>query len=209
MHCLNRNQTEEILNDREVSLMFSDLLLSNNLSPAQMKKAASLSKKFSPTNKADLEKAYHLLFSLFCTNRIQETEICLDVLTQLKFNGNFNLWTFIEPSYCLKFFLTRDESVKQEITRMLREDVKSKWDDEDEHQEWIQKILDGELVKNAQEQLDRYIEDGIKTEYIWRVSLLTTYLHVLALGATGALNPSVVNDAINQNLARLREISAA
>ena len=92
---------------------------------------------------------------------------------------------------------------------MLREDVKSKWDDEDEHQEWIQKILDGELVKNAQEQLDRYIEDGIKTEYIWRVSLLTKYLHVLALGATGVLKPSVVNDAINQNLARLREISAA
>ena len=189
--------------------MFSDLLLSDNLSPAQMKKAASLSKKFSPTNKADLEKAYHLLFSLFCTNRIQETEICLDVLTQLKFNGNFNLWTFIEPSYCLKFFLTHDESVKQEITRMLREDVKSKWDDEEEHQEWIQKILDGESVKNAQEQLDRYIEDGIKTEYFWRVNLLTAYLHVLALGATGVLNPSVVNDAINQNLARLREISTA
>ena len=61
-------------------------------------------------------------------------------------------------------------------------------------------------MKNAQEQLDRYIEDGIKTEYFWRVNLLTTYLHVLALGATGVLNPSVVHDAINQNLARLKEI---
>ena len=96
----------------------------------------------------------------------------LDALTKLKFNGNFNLWTFIEPCYCLKFFLTHDESVKQEITRMLREDVKSKWHDDDEHQEWIQKILDGESVKNAQEELDRYIEDGVEKEYFWRVNLL-------------------------------------
>ena len=92
---------------------------------------------------------------------------------------------------------------------MLREDVKSKWHDDDEHQEWIQKILDGESVKNAQEELDRYIDDGVEKEYFWRVNLLTEYLHVLALGATGVLNPSVVRDAINQNLARLREISAA
>ena len=106
--------------------MFSDLLKLKNLSKEQQTKAISLSKKFSSTNKTDLEKANNLLFSLFCSDRREGVDICLKALTGLKFNGNFNLWTFIQPSYCLKYYLTTDESVKEEITRMLREDVKSK-----------------------------------------------------------------------------------
>lgn len=186
--------------------MFSDLLKLKNLSKEQQTKAISLSKKFSSTNKTDLEKANNLLFSLFCSDRREGVDICLKALTGLKFNGNFNLWAFIQPSYCLKYYLTIDESVKEEITRMLREDVKSKWHDDDEHQEFIQKILDGELVQSAQEELDRYIDDGIKEEYIWRVNLLIEYLYVLALGATGSLNKTTVMDEIKKNLVRLREI---
>ena len=186
--------------------MFSDLLKLENLSKEQQTKAISLSKKFSSTNKTDLEKANNLLFSLFCSDRREGVDICLKALTGLKFNGNFNLWTFIQPSYCLKYYLTTDESVKEEITRMLREDVKSKWHDDDEHQEFIQKILDGELVQSAQEELDRYIDDGIKEEYIWRVNLLIEYLYVLALGAIGSLNKTTVMDEIKKNLVRLREI---
>ena len=68
------------------------------------------------------------------------------------------------------------------------------------------KILDGELVQSAQEELDRYIDDGIKEEYIWRVNLLIEYLYVLALGATGSLNKTTVMDEIKKNLVRLREI---
>lgn len=117
------------------------------------------------------------------------------------------MWAFIQPSYCLKYYLTTDESVKEEITRMLREDVKSKWHDDEEHQEFMRKILDGELVQSAQEELERYIDDGIKEEYIWRVNLLIEYLYVLALGATGLLNKSIVTDEIEKNLIRLREIS--
>lgn len=48
--------------------MFSDLLKLKNLSKEQQTKAISLSKKFSSTNKTDLEKANNLLFSLFCLN---------------------------------------------------------------------------------------------------------------------------------------------
>lgn len=173
--------------------MFSDLLELKNLSKEQQTKAISLSKKFSSTNKTDLEKANNLLFSLFCSDQREGVDICLKVLTGLKFNGNFNLWAFIQPSYCLKYYLTTDESVKEEITRMLREDVKSKWHD-------------GEVVQSAQEELDRYIDDGIKEEYIWRVNLLIEYLYVLALGATGSLNKSAVMDEIKKNLVRLREI---
>lgn len=187
--------------------MFSDLLNLENLSKEQQTKAISLSKKFSPTNKTDLEKANDLLFSLFCSNRLEGVDICLKILTSLKFNGNFNLWTFIQPSYCLKYYLTTDENVKEEITRMLCEDVKSKWHDDDEHQEFIQKILDGELVQSAQEELERYIDDGVKKEYIWRVNLLIEYLYVLALGATGLLSKSIVMGEIEKNLIRLREIS--
>lgn len=49
--------------------MFSDLLKLKNLSKEQQTKAISLSKKFSSTNKTDLEKANNLLFSLFCSDR--------------------------------------------------------------------------------------------------------------------------------------------
>ena len=74
--------------------MFSDLLKLKNLSKEQQTKAISLSKKFSSTNKTDLEKANNLLFSLFCSDRREGVDICLKALTGLKFNGNFNLWTF-------------------------------------------------------------------------------------------------------------------
>ena len=61
--------------------MFSDLLKLKNLSKKQQTKAISLSKKFSSTNKTDLEKANNLLFSLFCSDRREEVDICLKVLT--------------------------------------------------------------------------------------------------------------------------------
>lgn len=185
--------------------MFSDLLHLADLSQSQMQKTTSLSKKFNPNNKVCLEKAHTLLFELFCANHLQGVHVCLDVMTQLKFNGNFNLWTFIEPSYCLKYFLTDDDAIKAEITRMLRYDVVSKWEDEDEHDENIQNILDGRDVQSAQEQLDRYINDD-NQEFYWRINLLIKYLHILALGATGKLNKSMVLNEIDTNIARLREM---
>lgn len=187
--------------------MFSNLVNLGNLSKSQMVKATSLSKKFSPTNKFDLEKLHILIFDLFCANNLDGVNICLDIMTKLKFNGNFNLWTFIEPSYCLKYFLTEKNAVKTEISRMLRHDIVSKWEDEDEHNEDMQNILNGKDVQSAQEQLSRYIDHDIQHEYHWRINLLIKYLHVLALGATGKLSKSVVLDEINTNLARLREIA--
>ena len=89
---------------------------------------------------------------------------------------------------------------------MLLKDIKSKWHDDDEHQEFIKTILDGELVQSAKEQLDKHINDGPKAEYDWRESLLSEYLYVLALGATGSLNKTIVLTEIANNLARLEEL---
>lgn len=186
--------------------MFSDLLHLENLSKSQVKRATSLSKKFNPNNKLHLEKAHTLLFDLFCANQLEGVHICLNVMTQLKFNGNFNLWVFIEPSYCLKYFLTDDDAIKTEMTKMLHHDITSKWEDEDEHKENIQNILDGNEVQSAQEQLSRYIDDDIKHEFHWRVNLLIKYLHIFALGATGKLSKCMVLNEINTHITRLRYI---
>lgn len=185
--------------------MFNQLLANNDLTKKQKGLAESLSKKFSPKNKGDLEKANELLFSLFYTENLNAIQICLDVLTKIRFDGNFNLWAFIQPSYCLKYFLSDDTDEKVRITEMLKTEVRSEWDDDDEHQEFLQKILDGELVHASEEKLEQRKNDP-DGEYTWRTIVLQNYLHILALGATGKINIDKAMSEIHSNLKRLKEL---
>lgn len=58
---------------------FKDFIPSEPLSPYQEIRLKSLQKKFSVTNKADLEKAYKLLFDAYLTeNRVLVTH-CLEI----------------------------------------------------------------------------------------------------------------------------------
>ena len=84
---------------------FEKLLENNKITKKQMKTAESLSKRFLPTNKHNLEKANNLLFELFFDENIEEAEIVINIITKIKFNGNFQQWSFVEPSYCLKYYL--------------------------------------------------------------------------------------------------------
>ena len=69
-----------------------------------------------------------------------------------------------------------------------------------------QKILGGEQVNDAQDELERYGKTPAK-EYSWRQALLQAYLLVWALGATGKLSLFAVIGQINENIARLQELA--
>lgn len=134
---------------------------------------------------------------------------CLDMLISIKFEGNFNTWGFIQPSYCLKCFLSENEAEKAEIQSVLREDVRPKWDDDKEHHKSIEEILDGKLIESAKKQLIRYGNDSLKDEYDWRSNLLIKYLYVFALGAIGSLSKSKVLNKINSHIIRILKLYIA
>ena len=184
---------------------FEKLLENNKITKKQMKTAESLSKRFLPTNKHNLEKANNLLFELFFDENIEEAEIVMNIITKIKFNGNFQQWSFVEPSYCLKYYLSRDCREKEEITKMLIYDVRSEWDDEIENLEFKKRIMDGELVESSKRRLDDYLNNE-KNEYMWRIPLIIDYLKVIALGSNGLLSYDIAIKEIEENIEREKEL---
>ncbi len=181
--------------------MFKDLLSLEGLSKRQEKKARAIAEKFSPKNKKDLEKAYDLMFDFLFQENTQGLNIVLSELTKIKFMGNFAIWEYIEPSYTLKFYLSDDEKEKQEIRRMLNEDVKSPLDSDEEHREYLNKIRNGLVLDTALEFAD--FDDDEKDS---REGILTAYLQIYALGATGTISEQKCLEEIECNIFRLKDL---
>lgn len=92
--------------------MFDEILKNPNLTKKQTKTVNTLIKQFSEKSAKDLSKANSLLFDFYISEKSEAMNICLDVLTNIKFNGNFELWSEIEPSVCLKYYLSNNEDEK-------------------------------------------------------------------------------------------------
>lgn len=184
-------------------MIFKKLLTTDGLTAKQIKSIESLDKKFSKTSAANLEKANELLFSLLYANNLTAVNTLLDFMTEIPFNGNFNQWTFVEPSYALRYFLSDDEAEKAKISQYLTTEVRSEWDDDDDHAEFLQKKRDGMLVQSSLEQLERY-NTSEKEEFNWRTFVLIRYLELLAIGATGKIDEATVLQQINENIDRQR-----
>ena len=188
-------------------MMFKELLNFERLTSSQIKKIEQLDKKFSATNAKHLEMANNLLFSLLYDDNLPALEKLLAFMTQIPFNKNFNLWSFIEPSYTLQYFLTDDDDKKTKITQYLTTEVRSEWDDDDEHAEFLQRKLDGSLVQSSLEKLECH-KTSEKDEFIWRTAVLIRYLEVLALGASGKLDKTSVLNEIHHHIERQRFLNA-
>ncbi|MDO4764238.1 MAG: hypothetical protein Q4A00_07650 [Flavobacteriaceae bacterium] len=186
---------------------FKELLKHEGLTAQQIKHIELLDKKFSATNASNLKKANDLLFSLLYTNNLSAVQTLLDLMTQIPFNGNFNQWTFVEPSYTLRYFLSNDNTEKEKIKHYLINEVRSEWDDDEEHAEHLQKKRDGMLVESSLEQLERY-NTSEKEEFTWRTTVLIRYLEVLTIGATGKLDEKNVLNEINSNIERQKALNA-
>ncbi len=186
--------------------MLKELLKLKGLSKRQEKKARAIAEKFSIKNKNDLGKAYDLMFDFLFQENTQGLNILLDELTKIKFTGNFNIWVFIQPSYTLKFYLTDDKEVKQEIRQMLIEEVKSSLDSEEEHQEYLNEIRDGLLVNMSLKKIENRTLDNKADEIHYRQNLLIDYFQIYALGATGAISEQKCLEEIEINIARLKEL---
>lgn len=183
--------------------MFENLK-NDTLTIKQIKTIESL-KEFSITRKRDLEKANDLLFDFYYANNMIAVKKMLDVMTTIKFNGDFNFWTFVQPSYCLKYFLSSNENNKKEITEMLYNDVKSSLDTKEEHLEFLLEIQNGRLLESAQTKLLKNM-DNENDEYVWRSNLIKKYLHILALGTKGIISSETVLLEINKNINRQKEL---
>lgn len=183
--------------------MFKNLVKLSNLNKSQIKRAESLSENFSEKNKAHLEKANNLLFEFWYAENMLAVQIILDVLTTIKFNGNFNLWVFIEPSYALKYYLSQDITIRNNIRKMLNEDVVSPLHDREEHAERLEKIRNGLLIDMSKGSLNENLDNNL-SEYDFRSSLLRKYLHLFALGATGSISEEECLDEIESNYSRLQ-----
>ncbi len=182
---------------------FKDFIPSEPLSPYQEIRLKALQKKFSVTNKADLEKAYELLFDAYLTEKTVLVTHCLEIFLNIPFKQNFNTWTFVEPAYTLKYYLSTDEKEKATIQKYLLEEVRSPWYDDQEHQEYIQEIRNGKHINIDQEEYEKYKEG--KSKWIFLRILLVSYLHLNALGAIGNISDQEVKRKIKEIITELKK----
>lgn len=182
---------------------FKDFIPSEPLSPYQEIRLKALQKKFSVTNKVDLEKAYELLFDAYLTENTVLVTHCLEILLNIPFKQNFNTWTFVEPAYTPKYYLSTDEKEKATIQKYLLEEVHSPWYDDQEHQEYIQEIRNGKHINIDQEEYEKYKEG--KSKWIFLRILLVSYLHLNALGAIGNISDQEVKRKIKEIITELKK----
>lgn len=185
--------------------MLSFLMDVNGLNKQQKRWISSLTKKFSEKNSGDLEKACNLLYSLYYSGHMEAVKECMRIVCQIKFDGNFNTWTFIQPAYTLKFYMSQDSTEQGAIRQMLCHDVRSKLHDDEQHQITLDKIRLGHSVQTALKSLERNGKEP-KDEYTFRQIVLFAYLHVLAIGTCKELNEPEVRKQIDANLKRLVEL---
>ncbi len=94
--------------------------ISKSLTDKKMIKiATSLSKKYKPTSSNELEKTNLLLNHLYFKNQKNEALKVINLLEKEDFNGNYDLWSWIEPALLMKCWITKDESEIQKIINKI------------------------------------------------------------------------------------------
>lgn len=72
------------------------------------RRCISLSKRFTSTRQADLQKAYELVIDLYLMDRKKEILLISEELEKIDFTGDFNLWTWIEAILLLRCKILHD-----------------------------------------------------------------------------------------------------
>ncbi|NDV68288.1 DUF6707 family protein [Dysgonomonas sp. 25] len=151
-----------------------------------------LLKKISLKSSSDLEKLQNILYLLFINNSKKHFEDLASVIVKLNFNGNYNLWTWIESMLALITLETENTVISttayNKISENYNDDKKAK-----------DSILNGELLhlREVEESLKEGNEKNINE---WKTILLSDYVLIKALGKS----PKYSCDFLQKEIESLR-----
>ncbi len=100
--------------------------ISNRIKDAKLSKTAlSLHKHFKPTRATELERNFHFVTELYFANYPNEVLAILNKIEEIKFNGNHNHWSFIQPLLFLKCRIIKDSDNQkvQSIVKIIEQTV--------------------------------------------------------------------------------------
>jgi hypothetical protein len=175
--------------------------------PKVARLANSLAKNFKSTASDPLERAKNLAYLLYVQ---EQPALCLQVcqlLSDITFKGNYNLWTWIELTLALEWKLRADAG-QQELAQACANTIRDTYQTGSETEQ-VQKIatlerrLMGSLlydteIANAQQSGDKIGEKN------WLMLQLGALLFIEALGGSNALPASALEQQFALNLAKLR-----
>ncbi len=155
------------------------------------KTALSLSKKYKPTVANELERADRLATDLFFKSYENEALTIIEVLEKEVFNGNYNLWTWIQSALLLKcWILERSENeVSQQTIENIIKTINSTLDfGNDEMKKKINtkvrnRRLTGSLLNYDKIEI-AIAENDKKTELVWRIAQFGELLFIYFLGGS-------------------------
>jgi len=175
--------------------------------PKVARLATSLAKNFKPTASDPLERAKNLAYLLYVH---EQPALCLQVcqlLNDITFKGNYNLWTWVELTLALEWKL-RIDAAQQELAQACTNTIRATCQTGSEAEQ-LQKTatldyrLTGSLLCDVE--IAKAQQRGDKTgEKTWRMLQLGALLFIEALGGSSTLPVSELEQQFAFNLAKLR-----
>jgi hypothetical protein len=187
--------------------VFAAIAAQMNNVPKVARLAISLAKNFKPTASDPLERAKNLAYLLYL---YEQPELCLQacqLLNDIAFRGNYNLWTWVKLTLALEWKLRMDagqQGLAQACVNTIRDTYQT-----GSETEQLQKIatleyrLAGGLLYDAE--IAQAQQSGDKTrEKNWRMLQLGELLFIEALGGSSTLSVPELEKQFAVNLAKLR-----
>ncbi len=159
-----------------------------------IKKRAS--KNFKRTKKDPLENAKHLAYWQYIYGREDEALETCRFLGLSEFEGNFNLWCWVESALALQSRIMRMRGEKKEARQCLKR-IKDAG--------FVEDRLKGRIVGNYRECIKRAIETKDKTlERDWNMLALEELCFIIELSKPGSA--AAFEEQFSTHLSRLRQI---
>lgn len=168
------------------------------------KTAISLSEKYKPSLANELERANKLAYSLYFKCCIQESLSVCDILGEEQFNGNYNLWTWIQSTLLLKCWI--HEKMKHDEIQIIQilKTINAAFDfGDDKLKKKINKRaktrrFEGSLLNyNRIEQA--IIENDKGAEIDWRISHFKELLFIYFFGGSDLFPKEKALKELNDN----------
>ncbi|QKG52183.1 DUF6707 family protein [Hymenobacter sp. BRD67] len=169
--------------------------------------ATSLAKNFKSTASDPLERAKNLAYLLYVHEQpALSLQVC-ELLNDITFKNNYNLWTWVELTLALEWKLRVDAG--QAVKAQACADIIRDTDQTGSETERLQKIatlehrLTGSLLYDTE--ITNSQQRGDKTgERTWRMLQLGALLFIEALGGSDVLPVSDLEQQVVFNLVKLR-----
>jgi hypothetical protein len=175
--------------------------------PKLARLANSLAKNFKPTASNPLEQAKNLAYLLYVH---EQPALCFQVcqlLNDITFKNNYNLWTWVELTLALEWKL-RVDAGQQELAQACANTIRNTYQTGNETERLqktatLEHLLTGSLLYDAE--IAKTQQSGDKMgEKNWRMIQLGALLFIEALGGSSTLQVSKLEEQFAFNLAKLR-----